>query len=279
MINQVNPLFFLCRHGATKGNAAGRYRGWSNEPDARLSGQGRDGVREAALWLQSAGLSFPLIISDDLDRAVETRDILKDILQIPVTQTDKRLRPLNVGDFTGKSKNDHPIQKYIDNPKVVIPGGESVAQFDKRMAKFFDDVAEITEKIGKPILLVCHGSTVSFLHNHFNDSKKVGYEGLCNPGGVLMFTSKGIEPLTQKREESPSLFKSGTALSGFVTAETNKPPRECSFCRWFQRDTLGLGACSNPLVMLDPVLVPRRQTDNTVAVGDRDCCDSFATRN
>lgn len=274
----TNSLFYLTRHGATKGNAKNEYRGWSNEPDAQLTGAGRDLVREAALWLQSAGLSFPLIISDDLDRAVETRTILKDLLQIPVENTDKRLRPLNVGDFTGKSKADFPLEKYIKNKSLVIPGGESLNQFNARQAKFFDDVSEIVAKLGKPILLVSHGSTVSFLHNHFNDSANVGYEGLVNPGGVLMFTSKGVEPLTNKRDEAPSLFKQGTKLAGFVTAEQNIPPRECWNCRFFSRDTLGLGGCSHPLVTIDPQLVDRRQNDNTVSVGDRDCCDGFMNR-
>src|ERR1700688_4280756 len=111
----INSLFFLCRHGATSANSKGTYRSWSNGPDAQLSGTGRDGIRESALWIQSADLSFPLIISDDLDRSQETKKILKDILQIPVEQTDPRLRPVNVGDFTGKSKLDYPIEPYIKN--------------------------------------------------------------------------------------------------------------------------------------------------------------------
>jgi len=117
------------------------------------------------------------------------------------------------------------------------------------------------------------------LHNAFNKSGgEVGYEGLVNPGGVLMFTSKGIEPLTQKRSESPSLFKQGTATSGFVTSELNRPPRECWNCRWFSRNVLDLGACSNPLVRIDPKLVDRHQDDGSVAVGENDCCDAFANK-
>lgn len=230
------------------------------------------------MFLQSAGLTFPLIISDDLDRSVESRGILKNLLQIPVEQTDKELRPLDVGDFTGKSKTDHPIEKYIADQKLVIPGGESVAQFNTRQAKFFDTVAQIVEKLGKPILIVGHGSTVSFLHNHFNSGARVGYEGLTNPGGVLMFTSQGIEPLTQKKSESPSSMADGTALSGFVTDEQNRPPRECWNCKWFVRNVNDLAGCTNPVVRIDPALTEKRQEDGTIAIGENDCCNYFKNK-
>lgn len=276
----LNPIFFVVRHGLTPGNSTNTYRGWSNDANARLTGSGRDVVREAALWLKSAGQSFPLVMSDDLDRSVESREILKSLLQIPVAQTDKRLRPLNVGDFTGKSKLEYPLEKYLKNKSLVIPGGESVNSFNRREAEFFDVVTNLVGKIGKPILIVGHGSTVSFLHNHFNNTNpgNVGYEGLCNPGGVLMFTAKGIEPLTQKRSESPSSMAQGTAVAGFVTDELNRPPRECWNCKWFQRDINDLSGCANPVVRIDPQLVDRRQSDGTVAVGEQDCCNYFVNR-
>lgn len=271
----ITPLFFVVRHGITNGNQTDTYRGWSNGPDARLNADGRDVIREAALWLKKAGLSFPLIMSDDLERAVESRDILKSILQIPNEATDKRLRPLNVGDFTGESKKDHPLDEYLKSRSKKIPGGESMNEFESRAAKVFDDVAAIVAKLGKPILLIGHGSTTSFLYNNFNDGGKVGYEGMVHPGGVLMFTSKGIEPLTRKRNETQSSLADGTALSGYVTDEENVPPRECWHCRSFVRNVNGLGGCINPVVRIDPQLVDRRQTDGSIAVGEEDCCNYF----
>lgn len=267
----------LVRHGKTKSNDDGCYRAWSNQPEAQLDAQGRDGVRESALWLKAAKQKFPLIISDDLDRAMETREIIQSILNIPVADTDPRLRPLNVGDFTGKSKTEYPLEEYIKEPNKVIPGGESFNQFNKRQAEFFDYIAQVVAKLG-PILIVCHGSTVAFLHNHFNAGAKVGYEGLVNPSGVLMFTAKGVEPLTKKREGASSSLADGTATAGFVTDEENAPPRECWNCKWFQRDANSLGECSNPVVRIDPALVDRRQTDGMVAVGEHDCCNLFVNK-
>lgn len=271
-------LFFVVRHGKTAGNAANKYRAWSNEPEAQLTGEGRDLVRESALWLQKSGQKFPLIISDDLDRAVETRNILQGILQIGTAETDARLRPLNVGELTGKSKADFPIDKYLKDKNLVIPGGESVNQFNARQAKFFDDVASIVEKLGRPILLVGHGSTVSFLHNHFNAGAAVGYEGLVNPAGILMFTSKGIEPLTNKREGAQSSMAQGTATSGYVEPSENREPRSCWNCYWFSRDQIDTPLCGNPVVRVDPALTKQRTESGLVIVNEDGCCNYFRNK-
>jgi broad specificity phosphatase PhoE len=273
----LNVKFFITRHGTTAGNLENAYRGWSNSPEARLNGAGRDVIREAALFLRGTG-SFPLIISDDLDRSVESREILKSILQIPFDLTEPKLRPLNVGDFTGKSKKDNPLDEYIKDKSKVIPGGESLNQFNLRQAAVFETIFDIIEKVGKPIVIVGHGSTVSFLHNHFNEGAEIGYEGLTNPGGVSMFTSKGIEPLTHKREGAPSSLAQGTNVAGYVRASENRPPRECWNCEWYVRDVNDLGGCLNPVVRIDPQLAAQRQSDGTVAVGEQDCCNYFVNK-
>lgn len=273
-------LFMGVRHGTTAANQTDEYRGWSNEPFARLCSQGRDVVRDSGMWMRKSGLKFPVIYSDDLDRAQETAKLLAAILEIKNHVTDERLRPLNVGDFTGKSKADNPLEKYVKNPALKIPGGESMNTFESRAAKAFDDVTSIVEKLGKPVLVVLHGSTSSFLYNTFNHSGHVGYEGLVKPGGVLMFTAQGLQPLTRLKEGSiaSSPLMDGTALTGFATEAESRPPRSCWHCRHYSRDALGLGACTNPVVMIDPQLVYLRQTDGSIAVGDQDCCNYYQSQ-
>lgn len=284
----MNPLFFVVRHGRTQGNEKDIYRGHSNAPFAQLDANGREDVREAALYLKKIEPDVPLIISDDLARAKETLEILADILDIRETDTDKRLRPLDVGDFTGQAKEEHPLDEYVNNPSKKIPGGESMNQFDKRLAGVFADMMELIEKLKKPIIIVGHGSTISFLHNNFkggtfnadDKGKKVGYEGLVHPGGVLMFTRKGVLPLfKQKMYEGEKMpFKDGTPLAGFVTDEENAPPRECWNCRNFGKELSGLGYCTHSIVRLDPKLQDRKNADGTIAVGERDCCDFFRNK-
>jgi len=112
---------------------------------------------------------------------MESAQIIAKILGIPEVISDKRLRPLDVGDFTGKSKQKYPVEEYLNDKTKEIPGGESVGAFDRRQAKVFDDILQAIIQIGKQILVVGHGSNVSYLHNVVQKGKKVGYEGLVNP--------------------------------------------------------------------------------------------------
>jgi broad specificity phosphatase PhoE len=271
----IQNLFFIVRHGRTEGNEDNVYRGWSNAKFAQLDAAGRNDVREAGIFLKKTGVVFPLIFSDDLDRCLESREILADILGIKEQITDRRLRPVNVGDFAGKSKTEYPLDKYFKDKKLRIPGGESLSQFDIRRAAVFADVCELVEKIEAPILTVDHGSGVSYLYNAYNQKEsKVGYEGLTDPGGVLTFTTEGVIPLLKSRKKVKAPLKDGTALSGFVTAQESPLPRSCWNCKWFVRVT-GLGACTHPVVRIDPDLQERKQVDGTIAVSDNDCCDNF----
>jgi broad specificity phosphatase PhoE len=273
-------LFYGLRHGRTEGNKDNLYRGWSNEPFAQLAPEGRNDIREAALFLKRAGLSFPIIISDDLSRAQESQKIAAGVLGIKELEVDKRARPLNVGDYTGKDKQKHPVDEFLKNRGKKIPGGESMNQFDNRLAKFVSDVLELVVQIKRPILLIAHGSTISFLHNAINGGKEAGYEGIVHPGGIVAVTREKVIPVFKKKfgENDKSPVQDGTEFSGFVTEEQNRPPRECWNCRWVTKDLTGLYGCTHELVQIDPQLQDRKQTDGSIAVGDRECCNNFQNK-
>jgi len=277
-MNLLQSIFTLIRHGRTAGNENNIYRSLSNAEFAQLDADGRNDVREAAIFIQGTGLKFPIIITDDLDRTGESAQIAADVLGIKEIVRDKRLRPIDVGDFTGKPKDKHPLTEYMNDPKKKIPGGESLEEFNKRQVSVFQDIAETVVRIKKPVLVVGHGSNASYLYHNVNrGGKEIGYEGLTNPGGVMVFTRDGIIPIFKKRPDSKQLYKDGTNVSGFVTDEENRPPRECWNCRNYV-SLSGLGACTHLLVRIDPKLADRRQFDGTVAVGERDCCDNFRNK-
>lgn len=277
----TEPLFFVMRHGQTAGNELNIYRGWSNDEFAQLDADGREGVRESAIFLKNVGYTFPLIITDDLDRTQESAKIAASILDIREIITVPELKPLNVGDFTGESKEEYPLHEYMNDHNKKIPGGESLGEFDVRMGEVFATVLDTVIKLKQPVLLILHGSSISFLNNHMSkDAKHVGYEGLVKPSGVLVFTEDGIIPCTKLRtpfHNNP--YADGTALSGFVTDEENRPPRECWNCRYYQKDpNVYTGSCMNIIVRIDPQNQLRKQTDGTIAVGERDCCNSFRNK-
>src|SRR5437899_3951340 len=73
-------------------------------------------------------------------------------------------------------------------------------------------------------------------------------------------------------KEKPIRDKDGTKQSGFVTAEENRPPRECGNCRWMEESP---PCCTHEQVRSDPELKDRRLPDGNIAVALRDCCDMF----
>ncbi len=251
----ANPIFFVVRHGRTAGNEDNCYRGWSNKKQAQLNDDGRQDMREAGLYLKGLGIKFPLILADDLNRSQESEKILAKMLGIKEVEVDKRLRPLNVGDFTGKDKTENPLDDYAKHPSKKIPGGESMREFERRLSLVFTDIAELISQIKQPILIIGHGSTISYLHNAFNKGEKnVGYEGMVHPGGVLVFTKDGIEPLLKpKTEDSEDPDESedaeeeklDQAVVLYMDAKEIGKPKgaHCDDCRMFIGTKDALGKC------------------------------------
>jgi len=237
-----NVIFHLVRHGRTAGNEKNTYRGWSNEDFAQLDENGKQDAKDAGIYLKGLGVEAPVIIADDLSRIQETAKIIADILGTKEIITDKRLRPVDVGDYTGKSKTAYPLDDFMDHPEKKIPGGESLNTFNKRQAKVFADITEaiptVRKQLGKPVAFVVigHGSNTSFLYHYVNKGgKEVGYEGMTEPGGIMTFTKSGIEPIFKKRDKE----KKKVALypaDHIAAMPVPKGGSSCSKCEYLGKD-------------------------------------------
>jgi broad specificity phosphatase PhoE len=228
------PLFVFGRHGRTAGNQQNIYRSLSNEPFAQLDAAGRDDARELGIFLKGLGYEYPLIITDTLSRTNETAQIVADILGIKEIVQDKRLLPLKMGELTGKNKDANPIDEYLKNRTKKIPGGENMNEFDKRQASVFADILELVAKIGKPVLVIGHGSNTSFLYHKVNKGgNEVGYEGLTNPGGASVFNKSGLTPVFKSRLKEPKepLVQLSRWSIEFVGGKgTDGKPKSCFNC-------------------------------------------------
>ena len=74
---------------------------------------------------------------------------------------DPNLRPLMVADFTGQEKTPARLaefQKYLDDPTLVIPGGESQDQLNLRVQVI--SVYLTTPYCSLPSVIVCHNSVI-----------------------------------------------------------------------------------------------------------------------
>lgn len=236
-------LFVLVRHGRTAGNDKNIYRGWSNAPFAQLDDDGRQDAREAGIFVRGLDLDFGAIITDDLDRTSESAQIVADILGLKEIIHDKRLRPINVGDFTGESKDEHPLEEYQNDKAKKIPGGTSINEFNKVQAKVFQDIMELIAEIKKPVLVVGHGSNASFLNNA-TSKHQVGYEGITDPGGVMAFDKDGIAPLLKKREKKQAELLSQAEVLYMSAEEIGNPKgAHCDDCIMFIGEKDADGKC------------------------------------
>lgn len=167
---------YVLRHGCTEANDEDEYRGWGTYS---LDDKGQAEADKAAEFLKDKGIKS--IVTSSLVRHKQTAEILSKALGVPV-ETDEGFRTLNVGDFTGKKRNEHAdrLQKYLDAPTVQIPGGETVNGFQERSNAAFARV-RATEV---PTLIVTSRSNIYALLGAPTD-KEVK---VAEPGGVYELT-------------------------------------------------------------------------------------------
>jgi broad specificity phosphatase PhoE len=148
---------YVVRHGATSMNnqtdlSQDRIRGWSDVP---LAPEGREEAKKAAEELRQ--FNIQLIVTSDLARAQETAHIIGEALGgIPVTPNQK-LRPWNLGDFTGANTKEALPKIAVfaqQTPDQPIPGGESFNSFKARANQGLAEVIQMAA--GRPVAIVTH---------------------------------------------------------------------------------------------------------------------------
>lgn len=191
----MEPVLYLVRHGKTSANSKNLFRGDSDVP---LTAAGRKDADEASEYLKDISPDF--IVCSDRIRAVETADILSNTFGHTPIKSSK-LRAWDVGDFTGKPRDEAnlaELQKYIDDPRLDVPGGESLDEFRSRVLpvikECFDQVAG--HAVG---FIVCHSSVIRAVSEALYEDNKTLY---VDPGGIVVIGFEDDQP-TAKR-----IFKS-----------------------------------------------------------------------
>lgn len=197
-------IFFFMRHGETAGNKKNIYRSWSNASDAQLDASGRKATEDGWRFLSTIGAPIEMIIADSLDRVQESMEPATQFFPHVRMEFVRALHPLNMGDWTLQSKDEHPVEPFLNDYNKRIPGGDTVGEFNERQAEIFKTIFEIARDLkGGKILVGGHGSNVAYLFNHvFNrGAKRIGYEGMVDPAGIIACTPTGMIPLTLSREK------------------------------------------------------------------------------
>jgi len=165
-MNSETCEIVIVRHGQTVANNTGVLQGQSNSP---LDETGQAQARAAAKRL--AGEKFDAVFASDLGRTMETAEIILQahpgMKAIPMTE----LREWNLGVLQGRTYADL-TKEYPEvmaafktaNDTTCVPGGESLLEFQQRVAGFLDRIA--AEYPGKRLLFITHGGTTQRIFRH-----------------------------------------------------------------------------------------------------------------
>src|ERR687894_1848010 len=106
----------LVRHGESRWNARGRWKGWADPP---LSDLGRAQAEAAA----PAAAPVDAVVSSDLQRARETAELMAAVLEVDDVLVETDLRERDVGDFTGLTRAE--IEERW--PGILSQGNASIS--------------------------------------------------------------------------------------------------------------------------------------------------------
>ena len=135
--------FYIFRHGQTQWNVDGRAQGQSPFP-IPLTKEGCEQAEKLGERLSDKNIG--IIYSSDLQRAMQTAQIIAEILNVSVVK-DKRLREVDYGRLNGlyrlEMEDVYPdYRKCYDDFSHPFPDGESLNQVAARFREFIEETAE-----------------------------------------------------------------------------------------------------------------------------------------
>ncbi len=149
----------LWRHGQTLWNADNRHQG---QIDIPLNDVGREQARHAAQTL--VAMKPTHVIASDLERALETGQILADLAGIKLS-TDERLRETFAGEWQGMTR-DEIVAKYPEDyaawggdSEIRPGGGETRWEVSQRVVAAIED-ALLNIPDGGTLVVASHGGAL-----------------------------------------------------------------------------------------------------------------------
>lgn len=187
---------YLMRHGQTTGDIEDRFGG---DYEDHLTDLGRNQAKELAQKLFD--LKIEKIFYSPRIRAVETAEIVNQIVNIPIEIEDD-LRERNAygiltGEIKSVAKEKHPeLIEALKDPKATISGAEEYGLFKNRVINIFNKIAGCElDTIG----IITHGGLIScFLREVIGRERKnladcALIELEYNDGKFVIIKSDGLE--------------------------------------------------------------------------------------
>jgi broad specificity phosphatase PhoE len=173
----------IIRHGETTWNRERRIMG---DADVPLSEPGRWQCAAAAAVL--TGFEIDRIVTSPLTRAVETAELISEVLDVPVA-TDEDLVEVRFGHWQGKTYEeiirDPACERFFQDPESnPTPGGETIVDVQNRGLAALDRAAP-----GRRTLFVSHGDIIRSTLCHYlrmpvSEFRRIRVDN-CGMSGVI----------------------------------------------------------------------------------------------
>ena len=154
-------MLYLLRHAEDDERYVGS---WS---DASILEKEKERVRQQGIYIKN-NLNITNIYSSDIKRAMETAEIVGDILNIKVKK-DKNLREQNKGILTGKFKETLNEEEHnlLENQQIdtLFPKGETLQDLYNRIILYLDEMKKYEENS----LVVTHRGVINAIYYYFNN--------------------------------------------------------------------------------------------------------------
>jgi broad specificity phosphatase PhoE len=155
---------FLVRHGETEWNRSGQIMGHRPVP---LSRHGQTQARHLAALLK--GLPIHALLTSPIARAVQTAEILADVLGLPVT-TEPGLTEIGFGAWEGqywKDLADEIVRQnfYRCPTEARPPGGETLREVQTRAVEAVERAT--AQHPQAPLLCVSHADVIRAILSHY----------------------------------------------------------------------------------------------------------------
>ena len=205
----------LLRHGESTWNLENRFTGWTDVP---LTSNGEDEARKAGELMRQEGLSFDVVHTSLLLRAISTTEIaLREmgLHWLPVKR-HWRLNERNYGALQGLNKKEtaerygpeqvfawrrgydtppdplavdderHPghDRRYADLPPDLLPATECLKDVVVRMLPYWHDQIVPDLRAGKRVLVGAHGNSLRALVKHLDGISDDAIADLNIPTGI-----------------------------------------------------------------------------------------------
>ncbi len=166
----------LIRHGQSQWNLENRFTGWTDVPltergaaDAELTGKALKGK-----------FTFDVAFTSRLKRANDTLSIILKAMgaTVPV-EFDSALNERHYGDLQGLNKAETADKYGADKVKLwrrsydtPPPGGESMADCERRTKPFFVQYVLPLLHAGKNVIIAAHGNSLRPIMKHLENMEK-----------------------------------------------------------------------------------------------------------